>query len=163
MKKICVVLALLLCTLLFVACNKEATVEKNDVSDTVVLTEKERKDIFVSYFNHSTEYSAEEIEQNLDKIEALQVLTLDEALDVFWKESGLSAKDYLHKTDADGQVYYQHKKGDNKITVFVSLLYKDGGEDITDAIGPEDYGFLIIQTDGDDYFVNINGAVKMIE
>ena len=163
MKKICVVLALMLCTLLFVACDKEADTEKNDVPDTVVLTVEERKDIFVSYFNHSAEYSAAEIERNLDKIEALQVLTLDEALNVFWKESGISAKDYLHKTDADGQVYYQHKKGDNKITVFVNLLYKEMEEDITDDTAFENYGFLIIQTEGEDYFINVSGTIKTVE
>ena len=163
MKKICVVLALMLCTLLFVACDKEAGTEKNDVSDTVVLTVEERKDIFVSYFNHCAEYSAAEIERNLDKIEALQVLTLDEALNVFWKESGISAKDYLHKTDADGQVYYQHKKGDNKIAVFVNLLYKDMADNIADVTSPESYGFIVTQTAGKNYLITITGAVITVQ
>ena len=86
MKKICVILAMLVCALAFVACKETKAEKQNSAPDNVALTVEERKDIFVSYFNHCTEYSATDIEQNLDKIENLQVLTLDEALNIFWQK-----------------------------------------------------------------------------
>lgn len=163
MKKICVILAMLVCALVFVACKETKAEKQNSAPDNVALTVEERKDIFVSYFNHCTEYSATEIEQNLDKIENLQVLTLDEALNIFWAESGISADDYLHRTDTDGQVYYQQKKGDNKIAVFVNLLYKDMADNIADVTSPESYGFIVTQTAGKNYLITITGTVITVQ
>ena len=163
MKKICVILTVLMCAIVFVACNKTTDEKQNSAPDNMALTIEERKDIFVSYFNHCTEYSATDIEQNLDKIENLRVLTLDEALCVFWSESGVSADDYLHKTDAGGQVYYQQKKGDNKIAVFVNLLYKDMEENNIEVTNPENYGFIVTQTTGDNYLITIIGEVTVIQ
>ena len=91
------------------------------------------------------------------------VLTLDEALEVFWVESGVLPKDYLRKTDENGQVYYHHKNNDNKISVFVNLLYGNLDYAIADSDNPDTYGFLVIQTDGPDFLIKVNGETIILE
>ena len=104
-----------------------------------------------------------EIKENLDKIDSPQVLTLDEALSVFWMENGLNPKDYLQKTSENGQVYYQHKVDKNEIKVFVSLLYPDTENETENVNSIMEYGFYIIQTDGQNYFIGVNGEILPID
>ena len=161
MKKLRVILCLI-CVFIFVSCNNKQEADTEFTDKNVILTLEERKNIFASYFNQS-QYNVADIKQNLDKIDRPQVLTLDEALNVFWKESGQSVKDYLCKTDTNGQVYYQHKTSDNMVSVFVNLLYEDLQYGDVDSANPESYGFLIIQTKGQNYLVTISGKVSTIQ
>ena len=163
MRKFTVFMVLLVCVISFVGCGQKTDKDSDTDVKPTVLTVEERKDVFVSYFNHSDKYNATEIKENLDKIGSTQVLTLDEALSVFWVENELNPKDYLQKTSENGQVYYQHKVDKNEIKVFVSLLYPDtenGTENVNNIM---DYGFYIIQTDGQDYFIGVNGEILPID
>ena len=162
MKRFWLVLALVIGMAVLSACSEEKEQPKENLQNPTVLTVEERKDIFVSYFNHSQQYSAEDISRNLDTVDNPQILTLDEALTVFWKESGYSPKDFLQKTDDSGQVYYQHKTNGNRVSVFVKLLYspvEEGGE----TPSAKDYGFIVVQTSGQNYFININGQISSTE
>ena len=155
MKKFVVAVALFVCVLCFVACGQKT--DKNSGTDVnqPTLTLEERKDIFASYFNNSDLWSANEVRANLNITDPLAVLTLDEALAVFWQANDLNPKDYLQKTDENGHVYYQHKVENNEIRVFVNLLYDED-------IGAEDsveYGFYVIQSNGQNYFINVNGDI----
>ena len=153
----------MVCLLLMGGCGQESGTTANSGAKPIVLTVEERKDIFVSYFNYSTTHIVSDIERNLDKIPSPMVLTLDEALEVFWVESGVLPKDYLRKTDENSQVYYHHKNNDNKISVFVNLLYGNLDYAIADSDNPDTYGFLVIQTDGPDFLIKVNGETIILE
>ena len=163
MRKLACFMVLILSLLLLGGCGDESATTVNSSAKPNVLTVEERKDIFVSYFNYSTVYNAKDIEQNLDKIPSPMVLTLDEALEVFWVESDISPKDYLRKTDENGQVYYHHKNNNNKISVFVNLLYDSVDYNIADSCNPDTYGFLIVQTDAPDFLIKVSGEILQIE
>ncbi len=163
MKKFTLIMVLLACVFSFAGCSQQTDKESDIDIKPATLTLEERKDIFASYFNHSDRYNVAEIKENLDKSDTLKVLTLDEALSVFWMENELNPKDYLQKTDENGQVYYQHKVNTNEIKVFVNLLYPQPEDENTDVIENEDYGFYVIQTKGQNYFINVNGEISAIE
>ena len=163
MKKLACFMGFMVCLLLMGGCGQESGTTSNSGAKPTVLTVEERKDIFVSYFNYSTAYIVSDIERNLDKIPSPMVLTLDEALEVFWVESGVLPKDYLRKTDENGQVYYHHKNNDNKISVFVNLLYGNLDYAIADSDNPDTYGFLVIQTDGPDFLIKVSGETIILE
>ena len=160
MKKFWLILTMVMGIALLSGCSEQKETPKENQQNPAVLTVEERKDIFVSYFNQSQNYSTEDIKRNLDKVNNPQILTLDEALAVFWKESGYSPNDFLQKTDDSGQVYYQHKTNGNKVTVFVNLLYSSIEEKTPIS---EDYGFIVVQTNGQNYFININGQISPTE
>ena len=105
------------------------------------------------------------IRTSLDKIENPQVLTLDEALNVFWKESGLSKKDFLQKTGVHGDVFYQHKTEDHAIMATVNLLctQAEGTDGLANVDKPQDYEFVIIQNKGENYIINVDGTVTKTE
>ena len=163
MRKIMYFVAFMGCFLLLGGCGQKTDTDANSNVKPTMLTLEERKDIFVSYFNYNTVYSEEDIKRNLDKIPSPMVLTLDEALEVFWVESGISPKDYLRKTDENGQVYYHHKNNDNKISVFVNLLYGDLDYNIADSDNPDTYGFLVVQTDGLDFLIKVSGETITLQ
>ena len=163
MKRIGMCLLILFCILGFVACSAENNTDSDTVTKPPVLTLEERKDIYVSYFHYSTEYSTADIEETLEKIHNPQVLTLDEALDVFWTESGIDPAYYLRKTNSNGQVYYRHKISDNSVSAFVNMLYTANDEQSKDVTDIENYGFIVVQSNGWDYIINVDGTVKCIQ
>ena len=163
MKKFAVIVALLACVFSFGGCSQKTDKDSDTAVNPAILTLEERKDIFASYFNHSEEYNVAEIKENLDKTDMLKVLTLDEALSAFWLENGLDPNDYLQKTSENGQVYYQHKVENNEIKVYVNLLYPQTEDENADVTETEDYGFYIIQTCGQNYFISVNGDISVIE
>ncbi len=159
MKKVSFILAFMAGIFIFAGCNGDTDSPGDTGQPPASLTFEERKDIFASYFNHSTDHRATEVRQALDKMEALEVLTLDEALDTFWSVSGYSSEDYLPKTNSEGKVYYSHKTEDNQIAVLVNLLgdYTRTGETQPDIA--RRYGFIVVQTKGQDVFIDVSGEI----
>ena len=105
------------------------------------------------------------IRANLDKISAPQVLTLDEALAVFWQESGLSQKDFLQKTSTHGDVFYQHKTDGRTIMATVSLCCTQAQdtETLANADDAGAYAFVVLQSTGENYVINVDGTVTTTE
>ena len=161
MKKFCVIMAFVAC--FFVSCGKQTDLVPNDTINSSELTLEERKDIFVSYFNYSEEYKPADIKKKLDNMQDLKVLTLDEALKFFWVESGFSPTDYLRKTDSNGQVYYQHKTQDNKISVYVNPLCEVLTENTADGSNTGTYGFIVRQSNGQNFLIKIDGCIEPIQ
>ena len=97
MRKLACFMGFMLCFLLLGGCGQESGTTSNSGAKPIVLTVEERKDIFVSYFNYSTAYIVSDIERNLDKIPSPMVLTLDEALEVFWVKAAFCQRTICEK------------------------------------------------------------------
>ncbi len=101
------------------------------------------------------------IRANLDSTENPQVLTLDEALAVFWAQSGLQPSDFLQKTGAHGDVFYQHKTDSHSVMATVNLrcTQPPDGEGLANAHNSAEYAFVVMQSSGENYIINIDGTV----
>ena len=163
MKRFVLFVVIVVCMFCFTACGQETDKDLDTDVNYGTLTLEERKDIFASYFNSGDRYSADEVRESLDIINPLAVLTLDEALAVFWQTNGIDSRDYLHKTDENGHVYYQHKVENNEIRVFVNLLYDWTEDGNTDTDSDTEYGFYVIQTNGQNYFISIDGDISPMD
>ena len=109
------------------------------------------------------------IRENLDRIDNPQVLTLDEAMAVFWRESGLDKKQFLLKTGSHGDVYYQHKTNGHTVMATVNMLCTRPAKSDTVSIAdsPQLYSFIVMQNRRGEslpfYIINIDGTVKTAE
>ena len=109
------------------------------------------------------------IRENLDRIDNPQVLTLDEAMTVFWKESALDKKQFLLKTGSHGDVYYQHKTNGHTVMATVNMLCTRPAKSDTVSMvdSPQLYSFIVMQNQHTEplpfYIINIDGTVKTAE
>lgn len=109
------------------------------------------------------------IRENLDRIDNLQILTLDEAMAVFWKESKLDKRQFLLKTGSHGDVHYQHKTDGHTVMATVNMIctQPDGEEEVSVVDSPQLYSFIVMQNQNGEnlpfYIINIDGTVKTAE